>query len=96
MPAAVRLGDISKGHPPFPPRANDTASPNVFVNGIAWHRQSDHWLVHCAGPNCHDGVLVSGSPNVFVNNKQAGRRNDPISCGDTTLQASPNVFANGS
>lgn len=93
MPAIVRLGDISKGHGSWPPRPNDQASSNVFVNGIAVHRAGDHWAVHCAPP-CHDGVLASGSPNVFVNGKQVARAGDPISCGDTALQASTNVFAN--
>jgi uncharacterized Zn-binding protein involved in type VI secretion len=44
---------------------------------------------------CHDGVLATGSPNVYVNNKQAGRITDPITCGDFVATGSPNVFANG-
>lgn len=96
MPAATRLGDISTGHAPcFPARPNDSASPNVFVNNIPWHRQGDHWVTHCCGPSCHDGILATGSPNVFVNNRQAGRITDPVTCGDRVATGSPNVFANG-
>jgi uncharacterized Zn-binding protein involved in type VI secretion len=95
-PRAVRLGDISGGHYPWPPRNNDQASPNVFVNGRGWHRQGDHWPIHCNPvPQCHDGVLSHGSSTVFINGKQAGRNGDPISCGDFADQASPNVFCGG-
>jgi uncharacterized Zn-binding protein involved in type VI secretion len=90
---AIRLGDISAGHYPWPPRDNDQASTNVFVNGLGWHRLGDHWLIHCAPPPvCHDGVLSLGSNTVFINNKQAGRIGDPISCGDFANEGSPNVF----
>lgn len=96
MPAIVRLGDGSVGHGCFPPRPNDSASPNVFANSIPVHRQTDHWMVHCCGPACHDGVLVKGSPNVYVNNLPVARVGDLISCGDAAAAGSPNVFANSS
>ena len=93
MPAATRLGDISTGHGAFPPRPNDQGSPNVFDNGIALHRQGDHWVTHCNPiPSCHDGFLSAGSPAVYANSKQAGRIGDPISCGDTVATGSSNVF----
>ncbi len=95
MPKVVRLGDLSLGHTCWPPRPNIQASPNVFANNIKVHRQSDGWAVHCCGPSCHDGNLVSGSRNVFVNSKQIARRGDPVSCGDFANVSSPNVFANG-
>jgi len=94
MPAACRLGDMSAGHC-FTARPNDQGSPNVFINGIAAHRLSDHWITHCCGIVCHDGVLAQGSPNVFVNGLAQGRIGDAISCGDTIAQGSPNVFVNG-
>jgi len=47
MPACARLGDICTGHDCYPSRPNDQGSPNVFVNGIPWHRQGDHWEAHC-------------------------------------------------
>lgn len=95
MPAATRLGDLSTGHGSWPPRANDTASPNVFINGIAAHRVNDHWPTHCnSTPECHDGVLSSGSTNVFVNGLALARVGDVISCGDFVAQGSTNVFVN--
>lgn len=95
MPAAVRLGDISAGHAGWPARANDQASPNVFINSLAAHRVTDHWPTHCDGvPVCHDGTLSAGSPNVFVNGHALGRVGDSISCGDSAAQGSPNVFVN--
>jgi len=94
MSSIVRLGDPSAGHC-FPPRGNDEASPNVFVNGIPVHRQGDHWPVHCCGSECHDGFLSAGSSSVFVNGSSIARTGDPISCGDVALVASPNVFAGG-
>lgn len=95
MPKVVRLGDISLGHGCWPPRPNDSASPDVYANNIKVHRQGDHWAPHCCGPPCHDGNLVRGSLNVFVNNRQIARSGDPVSCGDFANVASPNVFANG-
>lgn len=38
MPAAIRKGDICKGHGCFVPRANDEGSHNVFINGIPAHQ----------------------------------------------------------
>jgi hypothetical protein len=95
MPAAVRLGDMCTGHGCFPPRVNDTASENVFINNKGSHRQGDHWVTHCCS-SCHDGTQASGSPNVFVNNKPKARVHDQISCGSKNAQGSPNVFVNGS
>ncbi|MDR3280933.1 MAG: PAAR domain-containing protein [Synergistaceae bacterium] len=88
---AARLGDICTGHGCWPPRPNDQASPNVFVNGRGWHRQGDHWETHCCPP-CHDSTLASGSPTVFVNGKEAGRVGDPVACGSLVASGSPNVF----
>lgn len=98
MPAAVRFGDISTGHPHcYPSRPNIEGSPNVRINGLAAHRQGDAWTVHGACPNHtpHAGVASSGSPNVYVNGRPLCRIGDPISCGDTMAQGSPNVFVNG-
>ena len=94
MPPAARLNDICTGHADWPPRPNIEGSPNVFVNGLAWHRQGDAWATHCNSiPECHGGVLASGSSSVFVNKQQAGRIGDPVSCGSSVATGSPNVFA---
>lgn len=93
MPAVTRLGDSCTGHSAFPPRPNDSASGDVFCNGIAVHRQGDHWVVHCARSSCHDSSLASGSSTVYVNGKQVARIGDPIACGSVSAEGSNNVFS---
>lgn len=92
MPAITRLGDECTGHDCFPPRVNDTGSPNVFINGIAAHRVGDHWVEHTCDDNTHDGIAVQGSSTVFINGVPAMRVGDMISCGSAVAQGSPNVF----
>lgn len=93
MPAVVRLGDQCTGHGPFAPRVNDSASGDVFINGIGVHRVGDHWVTHCVGPSCHDSTQAAGSSTVFVNGKPVARIGDSIGCGSANAQGSNNVFA---
>jgi len=95
MPAVTRLGDICTGHGCFPPRENNEASGDVFVNGVGAHRMGDGWTVHCCGPSCHASVLDSGSGTVYVNGKQLARIGDPVACGSAVAQGSSDVFAGG-
>jgi len=95
MPGASRLGDICTGHSCFPPRSNSTASSNVFVNGIGWHRRGDGWVTHCCGKSCHGGSLIGSSSSVFINGRGAGRIGDSVSCGSAVASGSINVFAGG-
>lgn len=92
----TRLGDICSGHGCFPPRTSISGSPNVFVNSLPAHRQSDAWGPHCC-PNkgCHTSVLLSGSMTVFANGLPLGRIGDPVACGSISAQGSRNVFAGG-
>lgn len=92
MAAVTRLGDICSGHGCWPPRNNDSASDDVFVNGLGVHRLGDHWVVHCCDGSCHDGVAASGSNSVFVNGIPAVRIGDAVSCGSVSAQGSPNTF----
>lgn len=95
MPAVSYLGAICSGHSCFPPRVNDEASGNVFVNGIGVHRASDHWVTHCCGDECHDSALSAGSSSVYVNGLQMARIGDPVACGSVVAQGSDNVFCGG-
>jgi uncharacterized Zn-binding protein involved in type VI secretion len=98
MPAVVRVGDMSAGHPHcYPPTPAVSGSPDVFVNGKAAVRVGDSWATHGACPvhSPHSGSSSSGSSSVFVNGKALCRVGDSISCGDTMAQGSPNVFAGG-
>lgn len=95
MPQVVRLGDKCTGHGCWPSRPNILASPDVFVNGLGWHRQTDAWDAHCCPPSpCHGGALASGSPDVYVNGLQGGRKGDPVDCGSACAEHSPDVWAN--
>jgi uncharacterized Zn-binding protein involved in type VI secretion len=94
MPAVTRLGDLCTGHGCWPARPNDQGSPNVFCNGIAVHRKTDHWETHCC-KSCHDSVLAEGSPTVFVNGLPLGRIGDPVACGSSVATGSPDVFSDG-
>lgn len=93
MPAASRLGDVCTGHGCFPPRPSTGGSGNVFINGIAAHRQGDGWASHCCGANCHSSVLSGGSASVYVNGKPLARIGDAVACGSVVAQGSSNVFA---
>ena len=100
MPAVTRLGDQCTGHGCFPPRASTQGSPDVFVNGIAVHRQGDAWAVHSCKTGCktcapHGGALAQGSATVYVNGLPVGRIGDPIDCGSSVMEGSNNVFAGG-
>jgi len=95
MPAVTRRGDACTGHGCWPPRPSTGGSPDVFVNGIAVHRQSDAWAAHTcpAIPQTHASVLASGSVTVFANGRQLGRIGDPVACGSLVAAGSPDVFA---
>jgi uncharacterized Zn-binding protein involved in type VI secretion len=71
-----------------------TASSNVFINGIAAHRQGDAWAQHCCD-TCHTGVVATGSSTVFINGKPATRIGDQINCGSVLAKGSNNVFIGG-
>lgn len=92
MPAATRLADICSGHGCHPPRPNNQASSNVYINSRLAHRKGDSWQTHTCGTDTHDGVTVSGSANIYINNQKAARIGDDISCGSVIAEGSPTVF----
>jgi len=95
MPGAARLTDICTGHGCWPPRANASASSDVFANSLGAHRVGDAWQAHCCpGSGCHGGVLAAGSPNIFANGRAWGRCGDPVSCGSSVATCSGNVILN--
>lgn len=91
--AATRLSDTCTGHGCFPPRANISASGDVFINGRGAHRLNDGWSVHCCGQSCHSGTMAAGSGTVFVNGRPLARIADSINCGSASAVGSPNVVA---
>lgn len=70
-------------------------SGDVFANSIGVVRLGDAMIPH-SGPGCgtHAPTLSQGSPNVFANNRQLGRRGDVYGGNHILLTGSPNVFAN--
>lgn len=95
MPEVALLGCLCSGHGCYPPRPNITASPNVYIEGIAVHRQSDMWASHCCDSNCHGGTTVSGSSKVYINGLQVARIGDPVSCGSVIAEGSSKVICGG-
>lgn len=95
MPGVTVQGQIDSGHGCFPPRPSTQGSSDVFVNGVAAHRQGDSWAVHVCGNSAHAGSLAAGSSTVYVNGKQLGRIGDDVDCGSVVAQGSPNVNAGG-
>lgn len=93
MPGIARLNSMCTGHGCFPPRINDTASPDVFVEGLPIHRQGDHWTTHTCSNQTHDSVLASGSGSIYVNGLQCGRIGDPIACGSMIMTGAETCFA---
>ena len=91
----MRLGDNCTGHGCWPPRANSSASGDVFVNGKGAHRVGDAWLPHtCPSiPETHGSSQASGSATVFVNGKALARIGDSIACGSSNATGSGDVYA---
>lgn len=75
----------------FPPRPNDEASTNVKINGLGWHRETDHWQSHTCGNNTHDSVLAKGHKTIRVNGLNASFTGAPVACGSVAMEGSPNV-----
>lgn len=95
MPAIHRFNGLDTGHGCYPPRNNIQASPDVFVEEIAVHRQGDLWAPHQCGPQVHTSVLAKGSSTVFINGKGCARIGDPVACGSITIDGAITVFAGG-
>jgi len=96
VPAATRITDADVPHCSGMTRA--VGSPNVFVNGLAWSRQSDINTPHLVPPAVcptHTAGIATGSSTVFVNGLGAGRIGDAISGCTSVAAGSPNVFAGG-
>ena len=73
----------------------ETGSDNVFVVGHGIHRLDDLNEPHTHCPPVYSTALVTGSNNVFANDKKVGRVNDTYSC-DAKVESvtQSTVFAN--
>jgi len=94
VPAATRIGDDDVPH--CSPMVRAEGSPDVFVNGIPWSRESDVNTPHLLPPvpcPTHTAPIAIGSTTVFVNNLGAGRVGDAITACTSVAEGSPDVFA---
>lgn len=74
----------------------DTASTDVFVEGMPVHRVTDLNQTHSTGSGSHATPLAVGSSTVFANGLAVGRFGDTYSCGAMlTLMTQTTVFAGG-
>ena len=72
IPVSREGTDNTAGHC-FNPTPVSSASPDVFTNNIKTDRVGDPIVRHyCPGKPPHNGTMVNGSPNVFVNDPGAG------------------------
>lgn len=93
----VRHRDICTGHYCYPPRENETVSPDVFINSRGAHRVGDGWKRHVCGdyPGHGGTTQLRRVANVFVNSMPQALVADPISCGSSCMTGSLDVFVNG-
>lgn len=94
MPTA-RLADYCSGHRCWPPRPNNQASENVFVNSRGAHRLGDSWNRHCCRKKCHSSVTCQGSSTVFVNGMPLARIGDVVCCTSRIMTGSTDVYTGG-
>jgi uncharacterized Zn-binding protein involved in type VI secretion len=105
MPAAARADGVDSVDSPdgtgdkcLSPttQATDTGSGDVFINGHGAIRLLTDSCTPHSGPGCvtHAPVLTSASPNVYVNGKGAGRKDDQYAAHVITT-GSGDVFING-
>ncbi len=96
MPAATRHEDRDTGHDACPPRGLDSHSTDVYINGRGAGRMTDVYHTHgCPAHPPHTGIIARGSQTVYINGLQAGRIGDPVSCGGSVMEGSPDVFIGG-
>ena len=92
MPGIVRLSDLWSGHC-YEPRASSQSSEDVYANEEKCVRDGDSRYSHSCGSLSHDGTNT-GNHDVYINNKSAQAKDDPVSCGSTQAMASDDVFVN--
>lgn len=97
MTGAVRKGDMSSGHGPWPPQPATGGSSDVTINSIPVVRVGDAWAPHTETVKpyeTHGSVSSTGSPDVTVNGLPMCRQGDKIACGSIMVGGSSDVKAN--
>ena len=99
MPSTCRTTDSVTIHECGVTPTADSASGDVYIEGLAAHRATDTNTSHPAVPassGCtpHVTTLSSGAPDVFVNGLALARIGDGYGCGITLTSGASTVFAN--
>ena len=91
----LRLGDLSKGHDGFlPSPVISGVSSTCFLDGIAVALDGAVFAPHTKGKTTHYGRYGIASGSFYVEGKKVLHTNDPISCGDTCADGSPDTIFN--
>lgn len=88
------IGEKTTGHGCFPPTTIVQGSPNVIVENSPAGRLTDKASPHCCF-GCHGLNIACGSSTVFINNLNAGRIGDCMSCGDTVATGKMSIIVGG-
>ena len=96
MPLACIVGDVTTGHEAAEPVAawRSSQNSNVSIENLKVIVVGE--ILERHGTERHRPVTVTGSSNVFINNKPVVRNSDRCDCGDTmTAGTQTTVFVNG-
>jgi len=87
------------GHGSYPPRSTTgVIVTDVFVNNKEILVVGDAFVTHKkpgSNPNPHGSTVSAGSGTVFANNIPVARIGDPVACGSSVAEGSPNVITGG-
>lgn len=94
MKMAAKVGDIQSGHACYPPTPAISGVPSVLINGVPALTVGSNFVPHaCSKP--HAVKLGTGSSNVIIGGKPAGRLGDRTACGGIVITGSANVLIGG-
>lgn len=88
------IGEKTSGHGCFPPTVIIKGSPNVIVENSPAGRLTDDAVPHVCVSG-HGLKIGCGSSTVFINNLNAGRIGDCMTCGDTVATGKSSIIVGG-
>lgn len=92
MSSSAVIGSGTAGACGAPPTVINSASSNVFVNGVGMAYVGSGIVPHARPKESpHGGSVTTGAGTVFVNGRPAAFVGSQISCGDVVATGSPNV-----
>ena len=96
MPKITRFGYLSAGHGCWPAtRMIFTPTKKTYINnklaGVIGSQYKSHTCNLITHPQ-PSRTIISGAKKTYIEGKLSARVGDPILCGDSVLQASPNTI----